>query len=207
MTKRDYIMFQPVRPKRPYTFLYPADWEPREIVQDGFTEVFIAGPLSREGTYTVSFSVRVSTAPAETTEGAATDYLSRYRSASSFREIGQKHIRVARDPAIEVRIAYTMSLPLYSVKAKQTTICEDRVFVKQGNQLCELIYAAPAEDYETWLGAFRTLVESFTFLEEPADRVSYHPVATAVPQHMREESSGYEAERSQNDEQSAHNQG
>ena len=206
MAERNYILFRSVRSQRPCTFLYPADWEPREIVQDGFIEVFIAGPLSQDGTYTVSFSVRASTAPAETTEGAATDYLSRYRSASSFREIGQKHIRVARNPAVEVRIAYTMPLPLYSVKAKQTTIREDRVFVKQGDQLYELIYAAPAEDYETWLEAFHTLVESFTFPEEPADRVSYRPVATAVPQPVREESPGYEAKENQSDEQSEHHQ-
>jgi hypothetical protein len=181
-------------------FLYPASWEPREIVQDSFTEVFIAGPLGRDGTYTVSFSVRVSTAPAETTEGAVTDYLSRYRSASSFWEIGQNHIRVARNPAIEVRIAYTMSLPLYSVKAKQTTIREDRVFVKQGDQLCELIYAAPAEDYETWLGAFHTLVDSFAFSEEPVAMAPYRSMERVAPQPVREESPEYEAERDQGNE-------
>jgi hypothetical protein len=136
-----------------------------------------------------------------------TDYLSRYHSASSFREIGQKHIRVARNPAIEVRIAYTMPLPLYSVKAKQTTIREDRVFVKQGDQLYELIYAAPAEDYETWLGAFRTLVESFAFSEEPVAMAPYRSVERVAPQPVREESPGYEAKENQSDEQSEHNQG
>jgi len=201
MAEKNYILFRPAQSQRPFTFLYPAGWEPREITQDGFTEVFIAGPLSQDGTYTVSFSVRESTAPAETAEGAASDYLFRHRSASSFREIGRKHIRVARNPAIEVRIAYTMSLPLYSVKAKQTTIREDRVFVKQGDQLYELIYAAPAEDYETWLEAFRTLVESFTFLDKPADRVSYRRVTTVVPQPVREDSPEYEAESGQSDEE------
>jgi hypothetical protein len=173
-------------------------------VQDGFTEVFIAGPLSRDGAYTVSFSVRVSTAPAETPEEAMTDYLSRYRSASRFREIGQNRIRVARSPAIEVRIAYTMLLPLYSVKAKQTTIREDRVFVKQGDQLYELIYAAPEEDYETWLGAFRALVESFAFLEEPVSRVSYHPVITAVPQYVGEDAMEYKVGKEEDDGESEH---
>ena len=207
MAERNYILFRPVRSQKPFAFLYPAGWEPREIVQDGFTEVFIAGPLGRDGTYTVSFSVRVSTAPAETTEGAVTDYLSRYRSALCFREIGQNHIRVARSPAIEVRIAYTMPLPLYSVKAKQTTIREDRVFVKQGDQLYELIYAAPAEDYETWQGAFRILVQSFAFPEEPVSRVSYRPVITAAPQYVGEDAMEYETEREEGDGESEHQRG
>lgn len=94
-----------------------------------------------------------------------------------------------------------MSLPLYSVKAKQTTIHENRVFVKEGDQLYELIYAAPAEDYETWLEAFRTLVESFTFLDKPADRVSCRRVTTVVPKPVREDSPEYEAESGQSDEE------
>lgn len=207
MAERNYILFRPAQSQRPFTFLYPAGWEPREIAQDSFREVFIVGPLSQDGTYTVSFSVRESTVPAETIEEAVTDYLSRHRSAPSFREIGQKHIRVARNPAIEVRIAYTMSLPLYSVKAKQTTIREDRVFVKQGDQLYELIYAAPAEDYETWLAAFRTLLESFTFSEQPVAMVPYSSVEGAAPQPVREESQGYEAKENQYNGESERHEG
>ena len=94
-----------------------------------------------------------------------------------------------------------MLLPLYSVKAKQTTIREDRVFVKQGDQLYELIYAAPEEDYETWLGAFRALVESFAFLEEPVSRVSYRPVITAAPQYVREDTMEYGDDRGESDEE------
>lgn len=99
-----------------------------------------------------------------------------------------------------------MPLPLYSVKAKQTAIREDRVFVKQGDQLYEFIYAAPVEDYEAWLGAFQTLVESFAFSKKPTDMPSYRPVATAVPQPVREESPGYETEEDQSEGEPEHRQ-
>ena len=41
-----------------------------------------------------------------------------------------------------------------------------RIFFKRGDQLYELRYAAPEEDYEGWPGVFRALVRSFAFLEE-----------------------------------------
>ena len=207
MAERGYILFRPRRAQRPYTFLYPADWELREIAKDGFTEIFIAGPLSQAGTYTVSFSVRASSEPTGTPEGAAVDFLARYRSAYRFKEVRRTSTRVAGSLAIEVEIAYSMLLPLNSVEAKQTLIRERRIFLKQGGQLYELLYAAPEEDYETWLGAFHTLVQSFAFPEEPADRVFYRPVETAVPQYVREESPGYEAEGSQSDGKPEHDQG
>lgn len=93
-----------------------------------------------------------------------------------------------------------MLLPLNSLNAKQTPIRERRIFLEESNQLYQLDYTAPEEDYETWLGAFHTLVESFAFPEKPTDMLSYRPVAAAVPQPVREESPEYEAERDQGNE-------
>jgi len=207
MLQKGYVPFQSSQPRTPYTFLYPAGWDVREIVEDGYVEIFILGPVSRAGTYSTSLSVGMTRAAGQTPLEATNALVSKYRAAFKAQERGPFSATVAGRPAVEVEIAYSMLLPLNSLDAKQTPICERRIFFEENDQLYELDYTAPEEDYETWLGAFRTLVESFTFLEEPADRVSYRPVATAVPQHMREESPGYEAERNQSDEQSEHNQG
>lgn len=85
-------------------------------------------------------------------------------------------------------------------ECKQTPIRERRIFLEESNQLYQLDYTAPEEDYETWLEAFHTLVESFAFPEKPTDMVSYLPVVTAAPQPLREESPEYEAERDKGNE-------
>jgi len=142
-------------------------------------------------------SVGVTRAAGQTPLEAAHTLISKYRAAFKAQELGPFSVIVAGRPAVEVEIVYSMLLPLNSLNAKNTPIRERRIFFEESNQLYELDYTAPEEDYETWLEAFRTLVDSFAFVEEPADRVSYRPVAAAVPQPVREESPGYEAETSQ----------
>ncbi len=202
MTKRSYVRYQSGKPYE-YTFLYPADWKAREIIEEDYMDTYIAGPRNRAGTYSTSFALRVTRATDRTPAEAATELLAKYRSAFSCQELGPFSTIVAGVPAVEVEIAYWMPLPLNSIHPQRTVIRERNIFFQRGDQLYELRYAASEEDYETWLGAFHTLVESFTFLEEPAYRISYRPVATAVPQHAREESPGYETKEGQGDEDSA----
>ena len=207
MLKKGYLSFQSSQSRMPCTFLYPAGWDVREIVQDGYVEIFILGPVSRAGTYSTSVSVGVTRAAGQTPLEAANVLVSKYRAAFKAQERGPFSVIVAGRPAVEVEISYSMLLPLNSLNAKLTPIRERRIFFEENNQLFELDYLAPEEDYETWLGAFRTLVDSFAFPEKPAIMPSYRPVVTAVPQHAREESLEYEAKESQNDGEPEHNQG
>jgi hypothetical protein len=164
-------------------------------VEDSSTEIFIAGPRSQAGTYTISLTVKASTMPEQSPERAAAALLSRYRSISSFKELGRASGMVAGCPAVEVEFAYSMPLPLNSMNPQWTMIRQRRIFLKRGDRLFELRYAAPEEDYETWLGAFRTLVQTFVFPEESIKRVSYRPIITAVPQYVREDTMEYGAGR------------
>jgi len=143
---------------------------------------------------------------AQTPTEAATVLLSKFRSAFGSQEWGPLPTTVAGVSAVEVEVVYWMPLPLNSLHPQRTVIRERSLFLKRGEQLYELNYGAPEEDYETWLGAFRILVESFAFPEKPTDVPSYRPVATAVPQPVREESPGYGAKENQSDGDAAHHQ-
>jgi len=200
MIERGYVVFQSGKSQFPYTFLYPAGWKTREIVEKGYAGVFVAGPRNQAGTFSVSFTVGVMFEIVQTAKEAATAFVSSHRLAFGCQELGQISTTVAGRPAVVAEIAYSMPLPLNSVKPQDTLIRERRVFFKRNSHIYELDYAATEEDYETWLGAFQTLVESFAFPEEPTDMLSYRPVVTAVPQPVREESPEYEAERDQSNE-------
>ena len=204
--EKSYGRYESHQPQISYTFLYPADWQVREIVKDGYMETFISGPRNQAGTYSASIAVGVTRVANQTPAEAAATLLSKFRSAFSIQEQGPFSTTVAGRPAVEVEIAYWMPLPLNSLHPQRTVIRERSIFFRRGNQLYELNYAAPEEDHETWLEAFRTLAESFTFPEKPTDMVSYRSVEAAVPQHVREEPPGYEAEESQSDGKPEHHQ-
>ena len=204
MAGHNYVSYQVDRPSASCAFLYPADWDVREIVQDDAIEIFIVGPRNQADTYTTSLTVEVSLAPEQTPEAAAAALLSRYRSMSSFQELGRAAGMVAGYPAVEVEFAYSMPLPLNSINPEWTVIRQRRIFLKRGDQLYELRYVAPQEDYETWLDAFRTLVQSFNFPEEPVSSVSYRPVITAAPQYVREGGMVYGTEGKESDSKSGH---
>jgi hypothetical protein len=205
MTKGGYALYQSGKPYE-YTFLYPADWRARESVEEGYVDTHIAGPRNQARTYSASFAVGVNRVADRTPTEAATELLAKFRSAFSIQELGPFSTIVAGVPAVEVEIAYWMPLPLNSIHPQRTVIRERNIFFQRRGHLYELRYAATEEDYETWLGDFHTLVESFAFAEKPTDVPSYRPVTSAVPQPVREESPGYEAEESQSDGKSEHHQ-
>lgn len=194
MGEQNYVSLQVDRLEASCQFLHPADWQVREIGEDESIEIFIAGPRNRAGTYTTSLTLKVSPASEQTPEEAVAALLARYRAISSFRELGRASGTVAGYPAIEVEFAYSMLLPLNSVNPQWTEIRQRRIFLKRGYQLYQLRYAAPGEDYEAWLEAFRTLVQTFAFSEEPVSRVSYQPVILAAPQYVREDAKEYETD-------------
>lgn len=205
--EKGYVRYQSSQFRILYTFLYPADWKVREIAEDGYVETFITGPRNQAGTYSTSFSVGMTRPADQTPTEAAMVLLSKFRSAFGSQEWGPFPTTVAGESAVEVEITYWMPLPLNSLRPQRTVIRERSIFFRRGNQLYELNYAAPEEDYESWLGAFRILVKSFAFPEKPTDMFSYRPAVAAVPQPVREEFPGYEAEESQSDGESENQRG
>jgi len=184
----EYVTFQSVRAPTLFAFLYPADWQVREIAQDDSVEYFIAGPRSPAGTCAASITVRVSPASRETLERTAAAFLSRYRSAPGFQEVGKTSGMMVGCLAVEIEIAYQMPLPLNSINAQATRIRERHIFLKQGDRLYELFYTALAEHYEAWLKAFRTLVQTFAFPEPIAG--TFYPLVTPISQTLREDKRG-----------------
>ena len=98
-----------------------------------------------------------------------------------------------------------MPLPPNSIDPKWTLIRDHRIFFQRRDELYALDYSAPEEDYQTWLEAFHTLVGSFAFSEESPHAVLYD-VVEIVPEHVREEPPGYQAEEGQSDGEPEHDQ-
>lgn len=193
---RGYLPFHSSDPQTPYTFLYPAAWKPREIVHNGHTETFIAGPVNKAGTYAVSLTVGVSPAGEQTAEAAAASFLSRYRQMPGFQALGQAVGTIAGSPAVEIEIAYVMPLPLNNLNARKTSIRERHIFLKQGTFLYELLYSAAEDDYDAWLGTFQILVRTFApEIQETTPARKFQPlVASPTLAHaVGEQSSEYEA--------------
>jgi hypothetical protein len=100
-----------------------------------------------------------------------------------------------------VEVVYAMPLPPNSVRPQWTEIRQCTVFFKRGEQLYELHYAAPAEDYPTWLPAFRALARSFAFKAETVQPAPRRPATVPAFPQVREDAPEYEADRSQPNEQ------
>jgi len=161
-----YISFQPTQFRQSCTFLYPADWEAREILEGGYEKIFIAGPCNQAGTFNTSLMMRVSSATDQIPEEAAKLFVSKYQSAFNCQVDGMAFGTLGKRAATEVEIAYSMALPLNSVNPKLTKIRERHIFLKHDDQLFELLYAASEEDYAIWLEAFRIMVQTLLFAEE-----------------------------------------
>jgi hypothetical protein len=162
-----YVWFHTKRFQRPYAFLHPATWAPRQIEECGYEEAFVAGPRNSSATFSASLVIRSSATSHVTLADAADAFVSRYHSAFRCRVTGQASGTLGPRPAEEREIAYTLSLPLNSVSPQPTTIRERHVFLECDDRLFELLYAASAEAYVNWLRAFRILLRTFSFIEEP----------------------------------------
>jgi hypothetical protein len=199
MSEERYITYRFEESDGSCVFIYPADWKVRAVAEDGRREVFITGPRNRAGTYSTSLAVAVTPSVASSAAEAAAELLARYRTAFNSQGTGPLATTVAGLPAVEVEVAYAMPLPPNSVRPQWTEIRQCTVFFKRGEQFYELHYAAPAGDYLTWLPAFRALMQSFAFeTVRPALR---QPAAVPAFPQVREDAPGYEADRTQPDEQ------
>jgi len=202
MAEKSYVTYRLDGSDGSCIFLYPADWKTRAIAENGRREVFITGPRNRAAAYSTSLAVVVTRSTAASPAEAAAELLTRYRAAFNSHGTGPSVTTVAGLPAVEVEVAYAMPLPPNSIRPQWTEIRQRTVFFRRGGQLYELHYAAPAEDYPTWLPAFRTLAQSFAFEIETVRPALRPPVAVPAFPQVREDAAEYRAEESLPDEQS-----
>ena len=164
-----YLSYQAPKAAGAFTLLRPSDWELREIpAEERSWELALLGPIGRAGTYSVGMNVHVWSAGSLSAQGAAEEVLARYRTGLESRVLGRAEGLLAGVPAVEAELAFAMHLPLDSLDPQLTTIRQRHVFLRRGDRLYELTYAAAEEDFSTWFGAFATLVRTFSFPEKPA---------------------------------------
>lgn len=201
MDKKPYSTYRFEDPDGSCVFLYPADWKTRAIAENGRREVFITGPRNRAAAYSTSLAVAVTRSTASSPTEAAADLLARYRAAFDSQEAGPFATTVAGLPAVEVEVAYAMPLPPNSIRPQWTEIRQRTVFFRREEQLYELHYTAPAEDYPTWLPALRTLAQSLSFEVETVRPALRPPIAIPAFPQVREDAAEYRADGSSPDEQ------
>lgn len=159
----------------PCFFLYPCDWKILEMVeQDICSWIYIGGPRSQSGLYTVSLRIALSQLSAQTLEEAAVSLAFKRRSSAGYRIVARACGTIAGRPASEIEIAYSMLLPLNTANPQPIIIRERHVLLQHHGRLFELSYSVSEEDYETWLEAFRILVQTFSFLGESQGAL-FHP--------------------------------
>ncbi len=201
MAEKSYVAYRLEESDGSYVFLYPADWKARAVAENGRREVVITGPRNRAGAYSTSLAVAATRSAASSPAEAAAELLARYRAAFNSQGTGPSATTVAGLPAVEVEVVYAMPLPPNSIRPQWTEIRQHTVFFKRGGQLYELHYAAPAEDYPTWLPAFRALVQSFAFETETVRPAPGRPYAVPAFPHVREDAPEYRADGSSSNEQ------
>jgi hypothetical protein len=201
-----YIRFASTNPRFNFSFLYPSDWQLREVTGTDYDEVFILGPRNKANTYSLALAIRVTLSRESGGRYSSlgeliVDYLARCQSSTGFQEISRAYGYLADVEATEIEIGYTIPLPINNLNPQKTPIVERRIFFKKGEYFYEVIYRAVKEDYYQYLEAFRDVVRTFEFQYDTAQRV-YRPLIMSAPAYaVHERPTGYqpdEGERSKN---------
>lgn len=174
----------------------PTGWKARETVRAGEIDVQWLGPRNQADTYSTSLAIHSAPAADRTAQAAAQELAILWRNAA-FETRGPTPVMIVSGPAYRVDCAYSAPLPLHSALARPTQIHEATVFVRWGDQLVELRFAAPAEEFAVWQSAFDTLLASLRVVEGS-------PAGVVAVRDTREE---YQASRSEDDDSTTGNRG
>lgn len=195
----EYRRFESTNPKLNFSFLYPADWQVKEIEEKTYSEAFVRGPRNQADTLNAGITVivvptREAGGEFATVEEALADYMARSQRLASWRELSRTSGFLLSSPAVEVTISYTLRLPLNSPLAQPTSIVERKLIVKRGSRLYKITYRAVEEDYYAFLPAFRDVVRTFEFQDGRMETREFHPLVTQVPTYaVREQGAEYKA--------------
>lgn len=107
----EYRRFESANPKLDFSFLYPADWQIKEIEEKTYSEAFVRGP--RNQTDTLNAGITVTVVPTReaggefaTVEEALADYVARSQKLADWRELSRTSGSFLSYPAVEVTISY-----------------------------------------------------------------------------------------------------
>lgn len=195
----EYRRFESTNPKLNFSFLYPADWQVKEIEEKTYSEAFVRGPRNQADTLNAGITVTVvptreAGGEFATVEEALADYMARSQRLASWRELSRTSGFLLSSPAVEVTISYTLRLPLNSPLAQPTSIVERKLIVKRGSRLYKITYRAVEEDYYAFLPAFRDVVRTFEFQDGRMETREFRPLVTQVPTYAaREQGAEYKA--------------
>jgi hypothetical protein len=181
----NYIRFTSANPRFNFSFLYPSDWQLREVTGADYDEVFILGPRNKENTYSLALAIRVTLSREKggrygSLEELIADHLARCQRSTGFQEISRAYGYLADVEATEIEIGYTIPLPINTLNPQKTPIVERRIFLKEGEYFYEVIYRAVKENYYQYLEAFKDVVRTFEFRYATAQRV-YRPLVMPAP--------------------------
>ncbi len=200
----EYRRFESTNPQLNFSFLYPTDWQVKEIEERAYSEAFVRGPRNQADTLNAGITVTV--VPAReaggefaTVEEALADYTTRSQRLADWRELSRTGGSFLSSPAVEVTISYTLRLPLNSPRAQATSIVERKLIVKHGSYLYKITYRAVEEDYHTFLPVFKDVVRTFEFRDGRTTEVQeFYPLITPLPAYaVREQGAGYETHESE----------
>ncbi len=181
MATDNYIRFTSTNPRFDFSFLYPASWQASETEEKGYSQVFVRGPRNKANTYSTTLVVNILPAGEMTLEEKVADYLTKAAKARAFKIVSTVKGFLAGAEAAELLMSYKTSLPIYSVKATDTTIIERRIIVRYANRFYELEYNAVEEDYDASLQAFENAARTFAFRDGEAQGFRSIVVPVTVP--------------------------
>lgn len=193
-----YTLFTSSNPQFDFSFLYPQDWELKEIEGKGYDEVFLQGPMSASSKYGLSFVLRVVPTKARggkysTANQLVDDYLNRVKEFANFKQLSKARGEFAAFEAVEFVVSYSMPLPLNTLTAEETTILERRIVVKRGPFFYVLIYSGTESDYHASLSSFEYMARTFQFSTDGVEEMrAFRPlVSPASPLVVREKGENY----------------
>ncbi|MBI4494157.1 MAG: hypothetical protein HY690_15320 [Chloroflexi bacterium] len=182
--KLSYTEYRSDDPTLPVSFLYPEDWQVREIRESDYAEVDMVGPRNRADTYSLAVILRASRAhdgrvePADV-DAAVSAYVSGLARLRNFRELFRARGHLDGRYAVEVEASYSMPLPLKAVHPRLTTIVERRIFLQDADRLYEIVYRADEEDFSAYLDAFEKVVRILQFRSHEGPD-THRPLVTQV---------------------------
>jgi len=195
MIATNYIRFTGTQPRLDFSFLYPDGWQPAEMEEREYSQVFIRGPRNKANTYSAALVVNVLSTESMNLEEKVADYLAKAERAREFKLISTAKGFFAGEEAAELLVSYTTSLPLNSINPIDTTIIERRIIMKRGKSFYELVYSAVEEDYYAYLDSFENAARTFEFRDDTARRV-YRPLVVSVPvQTLHEGAAEYKTDK------------
>jgi len=194
---RYYAAFTSTNPRLRFAFHYPSDWQVREFDEEGYDEVLILGPRDRENTCNLALLVSVTPGKAQggrfaTLEEMVVNRLNRSQRLTEFKVLSRVKGELASAEAVELMVSYNVPL-LRTGTRQEIPLMERWIVAARKGWFYELIYRVTAEDYYTYLDAFRTLVRTFEFVDERQDANIFYPLVTQSPTDaLGEEQAGYE---------------